>query len=273
MMGDRYRYSPATSLGAPERSSLWTTSQLAVRPGREDAGARPERLGDRPQTGRGSFWWARLGRHRTSVLDSTGSRASRCRAVRSNVSEFKPFCTTVRIVPREGVPLQCRRFAHHCNSRVSDVRGGPGEAHLPTQQPQAQAQARFSPANADARGSVHHRSTTRERPQAPLGVIWRVRSAAEFAALAGSPPRRSRYFVVHVTRLADDGPPRLAFAVSRRFGSAPARNRIRRRIRAAAADLPLEPGMGYLVRVQPGADRLPFTRLVDDLAALSGSRS
>ncbi len=59
-------------------------------------------------------------------------------------------------------------------------------------------------------------------------------------------------------------PPRVAFSVGRPVGNAVARNRVRRRLRAAMhehADC-LQPGAAYLVRTTPGAAN-------DDYAATS----
>lgn len=100
-------------------------------------------------------------------------------------------------------------------------------------------------------------------------MIWRVRSRAEFAALADAPARRSRHLVVHRAPLAPTGPARVAFAIGRRFGNAPQRNRIRRRLRAILAELDLEAGVGYLIRVRPGAGELSPTRLRAELRDLT----
>jgi ribonuclease P protein component len=53
---------------------------------------------------------------------------------------------------------------------------------------------------------------------------------------------------------------RVAYAVGRTVGGAVVRNRVRRRLRALVAALPLAPG-DYLVSVGPEAADLPFPEL------------
>ncbi len=57
-----------------------------------------------------------------------------------------------------------------------------------------------------------------------------------------------------------DPPPRVAFAVSRKVGSAVVRNRVRRRLRALLADESLAGG-DYLVLAAPGAGALAHAEL------------
>lgn len=63
--------------------------------------------------------------------------------------------------------------------------------------------------------------------------------------------------------------PLVGFAIPRRVGSAVRRNRVRRRLRAAIAELheraAIRPGR-YLVVVHPGATDRPFADLRADLA-------
>lgn len=97
--------------------------------------------------------------------------------------------------------------------------------------------------------------------------IGRVRTRASFAALAAT-GRRARRGVVRITAVVGDPDdlPCLAFAVSKAVGPAVVRNRIRRRLRAAAAELGPVAGT-YLVAVDPSGARLPYRQLRDDLAA------
>ncbi|GAC1315311.1 MAG: hypothetical protein NVSMB12_10500 [Acidimicrobiales bacterium] len=76
----------------------------------------------------------------------------------------------------------------------------------------------------------------------------------------------------------DDGsdtPPRLAFAINRKVGSAVSRNRIRRRVRELARHSALAPG-AWLVVVAPGAATAPFATLSawwsEAVAALAAGR-
>jgi ribonuclease P protein component len=61
---------------------------------------------------------------------------------------------------------------------------------------------------------------------------------------------------------ADDGYPRVAFAVGRRVGGAVERNRLRRRLRAIVSEAApgLRPG-AYLVAAGPDAASLPHPEL------------
>ncbi len=104
---------------------------------------------------------------------------------------------------------------------------------------------------------------------------WRVRDAATFDALRRT-GRRARSSSLSVTWLpATDGPPRVAYAVGRRVGTAVARNRLRRRLRAIMRAMPLAPGC-YLVGAGPDAAGLDHAaleaELCDALDAL-GARS
>ena len=64
-------------------------------------------------------------------------------------------------------------------------------------------------------------------------------------------------------------PPRVAYAVGRRAGGAVARNKIRRRLRAAtrAHAQELEPGRAYLVGVVGSQHSAPYAALSDSLHA------
>jgi ribonuclease P protein component len=91
-------------------------------------------------------------------------------------------------------------------------------------------------------------------------VIWRIRDRAVFARFRRD-GRRARVGSLWMSVIADPAatPPRVGFAVGRSVGSAPVRNRIRRRLRALArvhADV-LAPGW-YLVGADASFVELPF---------------
>jgi ribonuclease P protein component len=81
------------------------------------------------------------------------------------------------------------------------------------------------------------------------------------------PRRRGPLWVRHL----DDGalPPRVAYSIGTAFGHAPARNRFRRRLRAAMRELGegLRPGT-YLVGARPGAATMSHDELLAALRAL-----
>jgi ribonuclease P protein component len=146
-----------------------------------------------------------------------------------------------------------------------------GEAHIPTEQPQAQAQARVPSPDADPRRSGDAGTASGPRPQEPVGLIWRVRSRRVFAAFRTGRIVRRRHLSVSVVSLSTPTtPPQVAYAIGRPVGSAPVRNRVRRRLRAVTrehADL-LAPGHAYLVQVRPSAARTSFSDLRAELVDL-----
>jgi ribonuclease P protein component len=129
------------------------------------------------------------------------------------------------------------------------------EAHVPAQQPQTGQAARVSAPDVDARGAGDRAGAAAQGPSSSVGLIWRVRDRATFAAL-----RRSRCRVtrgpITVTWLQGKPtePPRVAYAVGRAVGPAVVRNRVRRRLRAITGESSslLRPG-AYLIRAAPTA--------------------
>lgn len=109
-----------------------------------------------------------------------------------------------------------------------------------------------------------------ERGGSPAG-IWRVTDRASFDALRrGRRGRAGAVSVTYVPAPGGDDPPRVAFQVGKRTGSAVVRNRIRRRLRAGLRDLRQRgalPAGTYLVGGQhPLADQ-PWPELLADLEA------
>ena len=104
-------------------------------------------------------------------------------------------------------------------------------------------------------------------------AIGRVRDQRTFRALRRS-GTRGRSGPVAVTALLDSGSEsgeaRLAFAVGRRVGPAVVRNRVRRRLRAAARDLDLPSG-AYLIAAHPEAAGLEYPDLRRHLESAVGS--
>jgi ribonuclease P protein component len=143
------------------------------------------------------------------------------------------------------------------------------EAHVSAEQPEAQEASRLPGPHAYARRSGGAQGPTPARPHTPLGLIRRVRDRATFAAL-GTAERHARGpIVVRFVPGETAGPARVAYAVSG-APSAVARNRVRRRLRAAAAraERSHDAGGAYLVSARPGAMTMPFDDLVDTLSSL-----
>ena len=99
--------------------------------------------------------------------------------------------------------------------------------------------------------------------------VWRVRDRASFVALRRA-GRRVRHGAIAVTwaPAVAPGPPRVAYTVGRRCGGAVVRNRLRRRLRAAVAELAdqLAPGI-YAVTPAPEAVTCSYPQLRAELGS------
>jgi ribonuclease P protein component len=141
------------------------------------------------------------------------------------------------------------------------------EADLPAQQPQTEQEARFPAPHADARRARDSRQPPPARPHPSERLIGKVRGRAAFAALSRAPRIRSGALLLAMHRSETPNRPLVAFSISRSVGNAVARNRIRRRLRAAvtAAGDRLQPGTSYLVQATPAAARRSYAELAADL--------
>jgi ribonuclease P protein component len=144
------------------------------------------------------------------------------------------------------------------------------EENVPAEQPQAKQKARFPPADAVEGRASGVAPPPDQGPLPPVGLIWPIRERSSFRALASG--RRRRRGVVMVTTAvvgSPSEPPRVAYAIGRRAGGAVARNKIRRRLRAAtrAHAGELEPGRAYLVGVVGSQATTPYPALSDSLRA------
>ena len=82
----------------------------------------------------------------------------------------------------------------------------------------------------------------------------RLRKSADFAAARRCGKSRSDgRLVAVVRRRADSSATRFGFSVSRRIGGAVVRNKMRRRLKAAAAELDLEGGWDIVFIARQGA--------------------
>lgn len=149
------------------------------------------------------------------------------------------------------------------------------EAHLSAQQPAPCQAARVPPSHGDARRSGRGPGSSAQGPSAPVGLIWRIRDRRTFLELrrSGTRARRGPVTVIHLAAnpYAPAQPPRIAFAVPRKVGTAVVRNRIRRCVRGRLLQRVRDPHRGvapgaYLVTVRAeaaGLDGADVADLVD----------
>jgi ribonuclease P protein component len=97
--------------------------------------------------------------------------------------------------------------------------------------------------------------------------IGRIRTRSTFSALRQH-GRRARSGALRVTHVPDplSDEVRVAYAIPRTVGTAVVRNRLRRRLRAACAEL-APPSGAYLVSVSTGAAACTYAELRADLGA------
>ena len=150
-----------------------------------------------------------------------------------------------------------------------------GEANLSAQEAQAHAYARLPGPDVDAGRPGRPQGSSAEGPAPAERLIWRIRDRATFEAMAASRWRRRGPVSIAYVRGDPSEPPRLAYAVGRRVGSAVVRNRVRRRLRAAAFAhrAELQPGAAYLIGATPAAATAPYGEIetaVGELLAAAG---
>jgi len=136
------------------------------------------------------------------------------------------------------------------------------EANFPTQQPKEGQAARVPPPDVHSRRPGDPESTPVEGPRQAVGLIWRIDRRETFLALRKGRRRRSGPLTISWVPGDLAEPPRVAYSVGRRVGSAVVRNRVRRRLRVLireSADM-LAPG-AYLVGAGPEAASLGFESL------------
>lgn len=140
-----------------------------------------------------------------------------------------------------------------------------GEANLPAQEPQADADARISRPDEYPGWSGGYQESPAEGSSQAHGLIWTVRGRAGFARFATvRRERRGPLSLAVVPRgEGDHDPPRVAYVVGKRVGGAVVRNRVRRRLRACVRvhRQALQPGASYLIGASPAAAEASFSDL------------
>jgi ribonuclease P protein component len=100
------------------------------------------------------------------------------------------------------------------------------------------------------------------------GALRRLKNRPEFIGAArGKRVGRSAFSLQANTRAIEE--PGIGFTVTKQVGNSPQRNRIRRRLRAAAkaCENRFEPQHDYVLVGRREALSMPFSQLVDELAA------
>lgn len=97
-----------------------------------------------------------------------------------------------------------------------------------------------------------------------------IKKRADFLRAARGRRWGTGNFLVQVRRRGDtaDAPARFGFTVTKKLGNAAVRNRIRRRLKAAARELQGAgaPGHDYVLIARGGAVKAPFHTLRDEIA-------
>ena len=96
----------------------------------------------------------------------------------------------------------------------------------------------------------------------------RLRQRADFLAVANGARTSVAAFVVQRRRREDGGPVRIGFTVTKKNGTAPQRNRIRRRLRELVERLPaisLQPHSDYVLIGRRAALTCGFLDMLGDL--------
>ena len=192
-----------------------------------------------------------------SPADAAGAPAGRCwpaaGAVLSNgwagtrqySARRPPVCNGLRLAgrarPRYDRP-SCQRAAwadvHTLRSGEPATASAAGteeamsEANISTEQSQAGQAARLSPPDVDAGRTNHPEGSPPEGSAPPVGLIWRVDRRNTFASLRRARRHRGGPLTVSWVGGSPVEPPRVAYTIGRRVGSAVVRNRVRRRLRA-----------------------------------------
>jgi len=97
----------------------------------------------------------------------------------------------------------------------------------------------------------------------------RLRQRADFLAAATGSRAPVSGFVLQALNRREDGPVRVGFTVSKKVGNSPERNRIKRRLRAAARACGemFQPQHDYVLVGRREALSAPFTKVVSDLSS------
>ena len=165
------------------------------------------------------------------------------------------------------------------------------EAHLSAEQNRSQTPTRLPPSHGDQEGPADFGAPPRARAQEIIGLnpqrrplpetnvpgklaLGRMKTRADFLNAQKSGVRASRpglglEICLTPEAASRDKTARIGFTATRKIGSAVTRNRAKRRLRAAAAELlPLygREGHDYVLIARTATTSRPYQALLDDLA-------
>jgi len=149
---------------------------------------------------------------------------------------------------------------------ISPFQEATSETSLSTAQSPACKAARVPPPYGHTCRKSRHQSAPPEGPAPPGSLTWNNLGHAKLQELRSARAARSGPITVSWLPAPTCQRAVLVFAITKSVGNAVTRNRLRRRLRELARQhLDLPDGM-YLVRAQPSATALSFTKLAEHLA-------
>jgi len=151
-------------------------------------------------------------------------------------------------------------------------RGGRREAYISTEYTSTCEEARVPLSHEHPRRSCRPQEPPRQGPRPPFSLIGRLRDRRAFARL-GRDGRRIRRSVLWCTWCPDPDSTAtsVAYAITRAYGPAVHRNRLRRRLRAILRDLDRTdelPPVMLLIGPRPRSIELTFDQIQQDLTSL-----
>lgn len=102
----------------------------------------------------------------------------------------------------------------------------------------------------------------------PASAIDRIKKRSDFLRARTGPSERRKSLVVQAHQRRDNGAVRAGFTATKKIGTAPTRNRAKRRLREAASMLlPLEgvAGTDYVFIARQNTASIEWPRLLDDM--------
>lgn len=278
---------------------VWTTSTADGRRSNLPRSREHRKWPPTTSSGAGGAW-ARAGRGAV-LVDRSGPRRARlgtrsvghggCRIRRRGAGERRfiepvhdlgvpvaetgstPVALSGRVVRHRRATNLHQRSLHPASLRRPGRRGGRREAYVSAQQPPPCQEARVPCSDEHPSRSQRAQEPSRQGPRPTLGLIARIRGRHEFARLArdGTRIRCSALWCTWCPD-PDSNSTCVAFAISRAYGTAVRRNRLRRRLRAVLAELdrqtPLPPGTMLIGARPQGSSELTFDRVRTELTQL-----